>query len=190
MPAVDLEFALAVFDGESTASMRFADARDRSAPGARWAQEIGLVEHHHNGRLVLRGTFAGHYLDVDESDHVSQTGAAGGAVAGGLIGALAGPPGIAVGLVVGGIAGSQLGATTDAEDEPRLLAERLQETVPNGSSAIVLIAAPEEIDEMLRAIGDGASGQFRDKLGAEQVSALQAALATAPPAAPGPPNGP
>jgi len=188
LPAVDLDFALVVFDGESTAAKRFAQAREQSAPGARWAREIGLVEHHHNGRLLLRGTFAGHYLDVDESDHVSQTGAGGGAVAGGLIGALAGPPGIAVGIVVGGIAGAELGTPTDGEAEPLLLVERLREAVPRSSSAIVLIAAAAEVDEMLAALSEEGGRSSRERLTDEQASALQTALASAPAVSPGLPD--
>jgi uncharacterized membrane protein len=179
---VNLDFGLARFEGENTASKRFAEARDRSGAGARWAREIGLVEHHHNGRLLLRGTFAGHYLDVDETDHVSQKGAGEGAVAGGLVGVLAGPPGIAVGLVLGGIVGAQAGApsSSESEGEPEVLASRLREVMPRNHSAIVLIAPARDVDEMMSAVGDSAEHQFRQTLSAEQATALEASLASAP----------
>ena len=170
------------YDGENTASIRFADARDRSAPDAPWAQEVGLVEHHHGGRLLLRGMFAGHYVDIDESDHVSQRGAGEGAVVGGLVGALGGPAGIAVGLLVGGVVGSQTGAPSDLESQPQELTERLREAIPRSSSAIVLFASEAEIDEMLAALGDGATERLRQPLSDEQAAALEASLAGGAPA--------
>src|ERR1700723_2222683 len=108
-----LESVVVAFGGENTASVRFADARDQAGPHARWSKDVGLVEHFQSGSWLLRGMSAGHYLDVDELDHVSQTAAAEGGIAGGLIGVLGGPPGIAVGLLVGGLAGSQIGTPTD-----------------------------------------------------------------------------
>jgi uncharacterized membrane protein len=177
---VDLEFALVVFDGENGAVERFAAARDRSSSGARWVSEVGLVEHHNNGHLLLRGTFAGHYVDYDEADHVSERGAGEGAVTGGLIGVLLGPPGIAVGLVLGGIIGSLVGKPSDAEAEPEPLVSRLRTLVPRSSSAIVLIAAAGDADEMLTAVGEGRD-TIRRTLTADQAAALEAALSATPP---------
>jgi uncharacterized membrane protein len=171
-----LESMVVAFDGENTASISFADARDRAGPDARWPRDVGLVEHHRGGHLLLRGMFGGHYLDVDESDHVSQKGAAEGAIAGGLIGVLAGPPGIAVGLVVGGVVGSQAGSPSDVESEPQELAERLRAAIPRGCSAIVLIADDREIDEMLRTLGDGAKPKLREPLSGAQAATLEASL--------------
>jgi uncharacterized membrane protein len=179
---VSLDVAVAQFDGEGTAVRRYAAARE--APGADppWTHKVGFVEHHHNGRLLLRGTFAGHYLDVDESDRVSQKGAGEGAVAGGLVGALLGPPGIAVGLTLGAVVGSQAGTSSEVEAEPEALAERLRAAVPPSSSAIVLIADPPDVDEMVAALDAGAQGITRQTLTAEQQAALEASLSGAPPA--------
>ncbi len=175
-----LDLGIVQFDGEGTAVEAYAAAKERS--DAQWAHEVGFVEHHHNGRLVLRGTFAGHYLDVDESDRVSQTGAAKGAVTGGLIGVLLGPPGIAVGLVAGGLIGSQAGTPTDAEDEPPLVADKLRAAVPRSSSAVVLIAAAADVQKMLAALGEGARDVTRRALSPDEVAQLEASLSTAPPA--------
>jgi len=183
---VSLDFAVVKFEGDGTAALKYAAAKERSDGAARWQREVGLVEHHHSGHLVLRGTFAGHYLDVDESDRVSQKGAGEGAIAGGLVGALLGPPGIAVGLMVGGVIGSRFGEPTDVEAEPHALAEQLRAAVPRSSSAIVLIAAARDVDEMLAALGDGAQGAVRQTLTAEQVAKLESLLGSAPPASPEP----
>ena len=77
---VSIELAVVLFDGEGKAVERYADARDRSSSHAdfgaapAWTRDVGFVERHHNGHLLMRGMFAGHYLDVDEGDHVSQKG--------------------------------------------------------------------------------------------------------------------
>lgn len=181
-----LDFALARFDGEGTATERFSAARGRSGPDPPWTREIGLVEHHHNGHLLLRGSFAGHYVDVDEADHVSQKGAGEGAVAGGVVGAFLGPAGFAVGIVLGGIIGSQVGNPNETEAEPQALTDQLRAAVPRSCSAIVLIAPAAEVEEMLSAIGEVAQGTIRQTLTAEQTAALEASLSATPPAAPAP----
>jgi hypothetical protein len=101
---------------------------------------VGIVEHHHDGHLVLRGTFAGHYVDLDEALHVSQRGAAEGSAIGAL-GALLGPPGFAVGVVTGLVIGSQLGKPSEVDPEPEPLSNQLRAAVPRSGSAVVLIAA-------------------------------------------------
>jgi uncharacterized membrane protein len=181
---VGLDLAVVRFDGEGTAVRRYADAKDRSDGEARWAREVGFVERHKHGHLLLRGTFAGHYVDVDESDHVSQKAAGEGAVAGGLVGVLLGPPGIAVGLMVGGIVGSQAGKASDSEAEPQLLADQLRDAVPRSSSAIVLIAPAPDVDEMLAALGEGGQSVTRRALNANEAAQLEDALSAAPPASP------
>jgi uncharacterized membrane protein len=179
---MDLDFAVAQFDGDTTAVERFAAAKERSGEDARWLGEVGIVEHRHSGRLALRGTFAGHYLDVDESDHVSQRGAGEGAVAGGILGVLAGPPGIAVGLLLGMIIGAEIGPSSDTESEPQAFADQLRAAVPRSSSALVLIADAPDVDEMVAALGESAKRISRQTLSADQVAELEASLSAAPPA--------
>jgi uncharacterized membrane protein len=178
---VSLDFAVALFDGEGTAVQRYSAAKGRTtAADPKWMGEIGFVERRHNGRVRLRGTFAGHYLGVDESDRVDQKGGAEGAIAGGLIGVLAGPPGIAVGLLVGVLVGRQAGPPDEVEDEPEALADQLREAVPVGSSAVVLIAGPADVDQMVAALGEDAQSVSRQTLTAEQAAALEASLGAAP----------
>jgi uncharacterized membrane protein len=187
---MSLDLAVVKFEGEDTAIRSYTDAKAK-AGDAPWLHEVGFVEHHPSGRLVLRGTFAGHYLDVDETDHVSQTGAGIGAVAGGLVGVLLGPPGIAVGLLVGGIVGAELGSPTDTEPEEdaKALAKQLRATVPRASSAIVLIASPADVDELLATFSKDSAEYGEDAqpvrrtLSTDEVAALEASLQDAPPAA-------
>lgn len=170
------ELAIVRFHGEQGAVLRYADAQQRSTGAAGWAQRVGFVERHGNGRLLLRGEFAGHYLDVDETDHVSQKGAAEGAAAAGLVGAFGGPPGIAVGLLVGGLLGAEIGPTSDAELEPNELAEQLRAAIPTSSSAIVLIGESSDIDEMLAALGESAKDVVRRPLTAGEETRLEASF--------------
>ena len=184
---MSLDLAIISFDGEGTAVKRYAAARDRSStPGrqiteAQWTRDVGFVERHHNGRLLLRGTFAGHYLDVDEGDRVSQKGAGEGGATGGLVGVLGGPPGIAVGLLLGAIVGANVGHPDEVEAEPQALTERLREGIARGSSAIVLIAPAAEVDEMLTALGDSAQNLVRRTLADGETAALEASLSASPP---------
>jgi uncharacterized membrane protein len=179
---VSLDVAVAQFDGEGTAVRRYAAAREVPGADPPWTNKVGFVEHHRHGHLLLRGTFAGHYLDVDESDHVSQKGAGEGAITGGLVGVLLGPAGIAVGLTLGALVGSQAGKPSDVEAEPEALAEQLRAAVPRSSSAIVLISDPPDVDEMVAALDAGAQGITRQTLSMEQEAALEASLSSAPPA--------
>jgi uncharacterized membrane protein len=183
---MDLDVAVVRFDGQNGAVSAFAAMRDRSHPEARWIHEIGFVERHHNGHILLRGTFAGHYVDFDESDHVSESGAGKGAVIGGLLGAVLGPAGIASGIAIGGTIGSETGRRSDVEIEPELLLDRLRAAVPRASSAIVLFASADDVDAMLAALPDDHAETARETLTSAQTSALQESLASTPPASPGP----
>jgi uncharacterized membrane protein len=189
---MSLDAVLVRFDGEGTAVLQYADAKDRlGRPRPRqaqpqWTRDVGFIERRHNGRMRLRGTFVGHYLDVDESDDVSESGAREGAATAGLIGVLAGPPGIAVGILLGGVIGAQVGHAREAEAEPEVLADLLREAVPRSSSAIVMFSSPAEIDELLAALGSSASNAVRRTLSDEDAASLEAALEQAPPTAPAP----
>jgi uncharacterized membrane protein len=182
---MSLDFAVAQFDGEGAAVESYSAARDRAGEEARWMREVGFVEHRHSGLLALRGTFAGHYVDVDESDHVSQRGAGEGAAAGGLIGVLLGPPGIAVGLLLGLIVGAERGPSSETEAEPQALVDQLRSAVPRSSSAVVLIAEAPDVDDMLAALGESAQSTSRQTLTTDQAAELEASLSAAPRAAPG-----
>jgi uncharacterized membrane protein len=184
---MDLDFALLSFDGVNSAAEAFAAARDRSGAAAPWASEVGFVEHHDSGHLVLRGTFAGHYVDVDEALHVSGRGTAEGATAGAVIGTLLGGPlGLAVGSVAGGTIGSQVGKPSETDPEPQPLAERLRAAVPRSGSAIVLIADANDVDQMIAAIGETSAQVIRKALTPEEAAAVRASLSASPAASRGP----
>jgi uncharacterized membrane protein len=182
-----LDLGLIGFKGESTAASVFGTVRDRVGNGAPWTSEVAIVEHLGHGRMSVRGTFAGHYVDIEETDHVSEPGAAEGALTGTVVGAIFGPPGLAAGLVLGGIIGAETAKPTEVEPEPELLVDELRKAVPSGHSAIALLADPAHVDAMLSALGE--SDQItvvRRTLTAEQASSLIASVAADPPASRGP----
>jgi uncharacterized membrane protein len=127
----------------------------------------------------VRGVFAGHYVYVDEADHISQSGAAEGGPVGRIIGVLRGPPGLAVGPTLGALAGSQSGSASDVETD----AETLVAAARSGlaSSPVIAAVAPSmEIDEMVNALAtDGASVSWRE-LSVQERSARAASLYSAP----------
>lgn len=184
---MDLDFALLSFDGVNTAAEVFADARGRSGAPAPWTSEVGFVEHHENGHLVLRGTFAGRYVDFDEALHVSESGAAEAGAVGAVIGAvLAGPLGFALGTTVGVTLGSQLGQPSETDTAPEPLAERLRAAVPLSGSAIVLIAGAQEVDAMVGAIGEKSAQVIRKTLTGDEVASVRSSLSDSPAASTGP----
>ncbi len=181
-----LEFALLRFDAVTAAEKALGDARDRSAPTAPWIRQVGLVEHHHNGHWVLRGTFAGHYIDVDEALHVSELGGVEGFAAGAAVGALLGPPGLAAATVLGAIIGSQIAQPNEHDPEPHLLEQQLQSRLARAGSAIALIALTTDVDDMLAAIGETDGTILRQPLSASDLGSLQADLRPTPEASRGP----
>jgi uncharacterized membrane protein len=183
---MSLDLALIVFAGEPTASSVFGTMRDRVGTEAPWTAEVAVVEHGRNDRMSIRGTFDGHYVDVEEGDHVSQSGAAKGALTGALIGAVLGPPGWAVGLALGGIIGGDVGRPTETETAPEGLVKDLRDAVPRGHSAIALLAAPEHVDAMLAALPEKHESILRRTLTVAQAAAILASVSQNPLASSGP----
>ena len=58
------DIAVLTFDGIPGAERAFARARE-DVVQAPWLAEVAFVEHHHRDRIVVHGTFAGRYLDVE-----------------------------------------------------------------------------------------------------------------------------
>jgi len=107
-------------------SSRRSEARTVDAS---WPEKVGFVGCHRDGRLLVRGVFAGHYVYVDEADHISQSGAAEGGAVGRIIGVLGGPSGLAVGPTLGALAGSRSGTASEFETDPETLVAQLREVV-------------------------------------------------------------
>ncbi len=179
------ELAIVRFKGRETAEYAYGRMRER-AGDAPWTHEVALLEHHHNDHIELFGTVAGHYVTADETDHISQKGAAVGGIIGALLGVPLGPPAFAAGLVAGGTVGALVWKPSDSAPEPHALVDRLRDAVPKGSSAIVLLAAAAHVDDMLTAIGDEDGETARTVLTQAELDSIEQAVRDAPPASPGP----
>src|SRR4051794_15363108 len=104
MPAMSLDLALIVFARIERAEHAYASVLETSGAGP-WVHELAFVEHHRHDRIVVRGPFAGRYVDVDDRGDVIGKRTAEGALTGGVAGLFFGPAGLAVGLVAGAAAG-------------------------------------------------------------------------------------
>jgi uncharacterized membrane protein len=179
---MSLDLALLVFDHTNGAERAYADVLDASAD-ASWVNEIAFVEHHRHDRIVVRGTFAGRYVDVDDAGgDVIGKRTAEGALTGAVVGAFFGPPGFAAGLVAGGA----VGGYDEASHVPHLhdaFLDDVRAEVPEKSSAVLLLASPEHVDAMVAAFG-GRGRLVRHKLSAQAALALESAVAGDPRAAP------
>ena len=173
------ELALLRFPTLEGAEQAFADVRERDGH-APWMDELAFVEHHRSGRLVVRGTLAGHYVDSEEDGDVIGRDTGAGALTGALTGAIFGPPGLAVGLVTGAAAGGAAEAGRAEQLDGELFTE-VRDAVPEGSSALVLLAKRRHVDAMIDAFrGTHARVAIRRTLSDDAMAALEALLADAP----------
>ena len=177
-----LDFALMEFQHTEGAEEAYSRA-PRSVDGVAWADQVAFVEHHRRNRLIVRGTFAGRYVDADDELEFVGKKTAEGAVAGGAIGLFAGPLGLAVGLVGGGLAGG----VAQERSSPHLRSaffDELRREVPEGSSAVIMMASADRVDAMAGAL-EGRGGRLvRHHLSADDAKVLADAVAGDPTAAP------
>jgi uncharacterized membrane protein len=182
MEPSDVDFALMVFEKTGGAEHAYGDVSGQNSD-APWAREVAFVEHHRHDRMAVRGTVAGHYVDADDDADFIGPQTAEGVVAGGAVGLFFGPLGLAVGLVSGGIAGS----ARHEHSGPQLrsaLFDELRSEVPQGSSAIILMGPPEDVDAMIAAL-DGHHGRLvRHHLTPDGADVLRETVASSPSAAP------
>ena len=176
------ELAVLTFDHIEGAERAYADARGRSSD-APWLREVVFVECHRHGRIVVRGTFAGHYLDVDDvADAIGQDTVV-GAAAGALVGLAFGPPGFAVGLVAGGVAGGVHETAAHTPEESGALFDEIRHDIPEGSSGIVALVSADDSAALIEALHERAIRLTHHRLSDAEAAALRAAVAQAPPAA-------
>jgi uncharacterized membrane protein len=176
--AMTLELVLMSFEHPEGAEWAFVNVRDEHEDEP-WIHELAFVERRRRDRIVVRGTFAGHYVDIEDLSDPLGRDTVIGALTGALIGAAFGPPGFAAGLVAGGAIGGlvQSGHLPELEDE---LFDQIRAHVPAGASAIALLAAREHVEQMVDAFAGLAGHAYRRVLTDEQAAVLERALASAP----------
>jgi hypothetical protein len=183
-----MEVGVATFSGLNGAGHAFADARDRD-PGAGWIGDAAFVEVHRHGRIVVRGTVLGHYVDVDGLGDVIGPDTAAGAIVGAAAGLPLGPSGFAAGLVGGATAGGAVEASQVTEPEGPAF-DAIREQVPEGSSAVVVFGDAERIRAMYRALFAAADTFVRHRLSPADEAELRAVVAETPAATPPSTRGP
>jgi hypothetical protein len=103
-----VDAAVIAFHHIEGAEHEYASALERVA-GAQWLRKVAFIEVHRNGRIVVRGTIAGHYVDIeDEGDLIGRDPALGAGI-GVLVGLALGPPGWAAGGHTGELVGDSPG---------------------------------------------------------------------------------
>jgi uncharacterized membrane protein len=180
---MSLDLALLIFDHIEGAERAYSDVLNASGD-APWVHEIAFVEHHRHDRIVVRGTFAGRYVDLDEQGDVIGKRTAEGALTGAVAGIFFGPAGLAVGLVAGGTAGG----LSESKHVPRLhdaFIDDVRAEVSEKSSAVLLLASPEHVDAMVSAFEHHGGRLVRHHLSPDAAKALEDAVAGSPPAAGG-----
>jgi uncharacterized membrane protein len=178
---MSLDLAVLVFHRTEGAELAYSNVHD-AVGQVPWEGEIAFAEHHRHGRIVVRGTIAGRYVDVDGEGDVTGKRAAHGAEAGAIAGVPLGPPGMAVGMV----AGAALGGLSQARSVPEFhsaLIDELRKEVPQGQSAIVLLGAPADVEAMLGAFEEEKGSLVRHHLSPEAAQVLKDAVSESPPAA-------
>jgi uncharacterized membrane protein len=173
------ELAVLTFDHIEGAERAYADARGR-ANDAPWLREVVFVECHRHGRIVVRGTFAGHYLDVDDVADAIGRDTAVGAVAGAVVGLAFGPPGFAAGLVAGGIAGGVHESAVHTPRESGVLFDEIRRHIPEGSSGIVALVSADDSAALIEALHERAARLTHHRLSDAEAAALRAAVVLAP----------
>jgi uncharacterized membrane protein len=179
---MSLDLALMVYPHIDDADHAYADACVAGRDAA-WLREAAVVAHHRHDRISVRGSVAGHYVDAgDEQDAIGRK-AVEGALTGALAGVVFGPAGLAAGIAAGGT----LGGVAQSHSGPHVhgaFFDEVRADVPVKSSAIVLLAAPEHVDEMVATLGDARHGRLiRRELSDEMARSLQDAVASSPPLA-------
>jgi len=175
---MSLDLALMVFDRTEAAERAFAQVLGASAASP-WVHEVAFVEHHRHDRIVVRGAFAGRYVDVDDDGDVIGRRTAEGALTGAVAGVLFGPLGLAVGLV----GGASAGGVSESHHAPHLhdaLIDDVRAEVPEKGSAVLLLAGPEHVDTMVAAFEGHGGRLVRHHLSAEGARALEDAVVGRP----------
>jgi len=163
------EVGVITFDNQDAADRVVGGLRKRGATHI--VNDVAVLEHHESGR------FSTHSYSV-ESSRGERTGT--GAVVGAFVGALFGPVGLFVGLVGGGAVGAATGGRHAHElglsDE---FVASLRESLPPGSSAVVIIGEPDRVNELVHevhATDAVTTNELRHPLSEDQAKAIRAAI--------------
>jgi hypothetical protein len=178
LAGVGLDLALVVFDGLHRAESVYADVRER-AGDAPWMHDLAFVEHHPRNRVVVHGTFAGRFLDIEDEGDPLGPDAAKGALTGAIVGAVSGRRASPLGWWPEAAAWWRAAPTHPSCTG---LLRRGARRRPEGSSALVLLASAEHVGAMIDALAGSGGRVVRRTLSDDAVGQLADSVAFAPPA--------
>jgi len=140
-----MEACVLKFKGTNDADQALEEVVDAQADRNPWLHEVGVVRRPRLGRISIRATFTD-----DQDTEVKQGDIAGriadmGGMTGHLIGSLVGPLHADMAMLEGELRAQRAG---EALEKKLLRIDEIKNALPRGSSALVLIAAPE-INEQL-----------------------------------------
>ena len=167
---MSMEMAVLAFEGTHSAERELSVLR--ASRDDAWLSEVAVLEHHVGGRYSMKATSP----DYGEKDHVA-AGAAIGGLTGLCLGAIAGPLGLIFWSSMGALTGGALGDSGRAGAFDPLV-DQVKGALPQGSSALILVAKGSTAEELISAVGPGARVS-RQQLTDEQVEHLsEAAVAS------------
>jgi hypothetical protein len=181
-PVAAPELTVVTFAHPDGAGRALADVRSRGAP-ALWMRDVAFVEGRRHGRVVVRGTFAGHSVDVEDVRDAVGHGSVEGRIAVAIVGLAFGREASAARLIAEGAAGDERDGARAVDRRAALLAE-LCAGVPGDSSAIVSLGGPGDADALVAALHDRPSQVIRRRLSPADATGLAGAAAPAPSPAP------
>lgn len=150
------EFAVLVFDDDSTAAEAFDDLRQLQKDGIVKVLNAAVLVKDKKGKVSVKET-----ENVD-----AKHGALFGAITGGLIGLFGGAPGVIVGAAAGAGTGGVAAELIDL-GFPREFLRDLQDSLQPGSSALVVLVEPTWIDRVVKELEDLGGRLFRYELDVE-----------------------
>jgi hypothetical protein len=142
-----MELGMLIFDGNHTAEEALREVFDAEADRRKWLHEVGVISRPMVGRITIRASYPENKDAAYREGDLAQRAGDLGAYTGYLLGSLAGPFRASL-LMVEAAAAAQ---SRVAEKEKKLFRiDELKELLPRASSALVLIAEPNVIDEMVQ----------------------------------------
>lgn len=166
-----LELGLFRFPGVHDARRVLATLQTGPLAKEAWLSEVGTVERHRSGRVSLRATWHGEDFEEEEGE-VPLIASVLGGLTGALLGLFVGPAMVIPTALAGGIAGGAMGALDEFSKEDSLY-DDLKARLKRGTSALVLLAAPEHVSALAEAVAEEAPEVLRREAPPALVAKLE-----------------
>lgn len=166
-----LELGLFKFPGIHDAQATLAELRTGPLQDEPWLAEVGYIERHRTGRVSLRATWHGEDFEEEEGEVPFIASVLGG-LTGALLGFFIGPAMMIPTALAGGVAGGAMGALDEFSKEDSLY-DDLKARLGRGTSALLLLAAPEHVEKLAQALEAKSPEVLRRAASPELVARLE-----------------